>query len=333
METPVDSRYFAFGCSYTNYLWPTYADYLGTCYDRYYNLGASGAGNRYIFNKLLNLINNQDLLSHPLGEKDVITIQWSGIPREDKILPEGNSTQFALAGHLGSQGTYPEEYVRTYFSLIQSAFELSAYITAVKNILENLGVQYKMFFMMEIKESDFLGEVFLTPGQTHQKLFEKDTQALMDCNLLQYIDSLLPEDIFSVEKHRLLHSIDKEKKYFIVHPNEEEGFELQEDTHPTPIAHYEYAKYLSNKISIGTMENLNIDYSETFSKFDKAYSKDNRKKVSNFHSFDNNEFRSLFPTLKTGKTKYDTPVEFNSTCLQSLILHIQDKYSKKIKRL
>lgn len=325
MEIPVSSRYFAFGCSYTNYCWPTYADYLGTCYDEYYNLGASGAGNRYIFLKLLNLVNNQDLLSHDLGKDDLITIQWSGLPREDKIFPQDNATNFVLSGHLGSQGTYPDEYVQKYFSLIQSAFELSAYITSAKALLDSLGVEYKMFFMMEPEESDFLGEVFLTPSQTHQGFFNTDTENLVHYKMLDYITSLLPEDILSVEKHRVMYTLDKEKKYYITHKNEDDSFEIQKETHPTPYSHYEYAKYLGDKIRIGTIDNLYTDYTEDFMKFDDFYSKKNRKLVSTLELYDHNTAQSLFPKLNSGLTRWDNDVILTSTCFQELLEHIKTK--------
>jgi hypothetical protein len=331
MEIPVSTRYFAFGCSYTNYYWPTYADYLGTCFDEYYNLGAAGAGNRYIFLKLLNLVNNQELLTHSLGKEDLITIQWSGLPREDKILPKSNLTSFALSGHLGSQGNYPDEYVQTYFSLVQSAFELSAYITAAKTLLKSLGVHFKMFYMMEPEEPDFLGEVFLTPNQTLEGLFAPDIDILTHYGMLEYITSLLPEDILSIEKHRILHTLDKEKDYYIVHKNEDGSFGLQKDTHPTPYSHYEYAKYLGNKVAVGTIQNLDVDYTETFSKFDHFYSKETRKQISTSELYDNNTIQSLFPELTPGSRKSDNEFVLSSTCLHGLLQHIHVKHPKSKK--
>jgi len=35
-------RLFAFGCSFTQYKWPTWADILGKSFDLSYNLGKSG---------------------------------------------------------------------------------------------------------------------------------------------------------------------------------------------------------------------------------------------------------------------------------------------------
>ena len=52
METVV-RRCFAFGCSYTEYIWPTAADLVGSNYDEFYNFGMSGADNTYALNRLI----------------------------------------------------------------------------------------------------------------------------------------------------------------------------------------------------------------------------------------------------------------------------------------
>ena len=44
------------GCSYTNFEWPTYADWLAPGWDEFENLGAGGAGNRFIFQRIGYLI-------------------------------------------------------------------------------------------------------------------------------------------------------------------------------------------------------------------------------------------------------------------------------------
>ena len=36
------SRLFTFGCSFTNYAWPTWADFLGLEFEHFENWGVSG---------------------------------------------------------------------------------------------------------------------------------------------------------------------------------------------------------------------------------------------------------------------------------------------------
>jgi len=45
-------RCFAFGCSFTNYNWPTCADLIGSNFDNYYNFGRPGSDNTYALNRL-----------------------------------------------------------------------------------------------------------------------------------------------------------------------------------------------------------------------------------------------------------------------------------------
>lgn len=64
-------RFFAFGCSYTDYNWATWAD--GMCYDldrqgwETYNYGNSGMGNEHILNSLVAAD-----LKHQFTDDDVI---------------------------------------------------------------------------------------------------------------------------------------------------------------------------------------------------------------------------------------------------------------------
>ena len=47
------SRLFTFGCSFTHWSWPTWADILGREFDEYENWGQRGGGNVFIFHSLI----------------------------------------------------------------------------------------------------------------------------------------------------------------------------------------------------------------------------------------------------------------------------------------
>jgi hypothetical protein len=74
-------RFFAFGCSYTNWIWPTWADIVATHFDEYYNYGMSGRGNWYIYNMFLNADKQ-----HKFTKDDLIVIQWSEWTRHDVLI-------------------------------------------------------------------------------------------------------------------------------------------------------------------------------------------------------------------------------------------------------
>ena len=71
------SRFFAFGCSLTNYIWPTWADIVGANFDEFFNFGRGGASNFYILSKLLEADQQFDL--NP--ETDTVIVMTTGINR------------------------------------------------------------------------------------------------------------------------------------------------------------------------------------------------------------------------------------------------------------
>ena len=64
------NRLFTFGCSYTEFYWPTWSDCLSPYFNETYNYGKCGAGNSYIFNQLASIV-----ASNKLTEKDTVIIQ------------------------------------------------------------------------------------------------------------------------------------------------------------------------------------------------------------------------------------------------------------------
>ena len=76
-------RLFAFGSSFTHYVWPTWVDAVGSShFDQYYNYGRAGAGNRYIAEKILEVQEHTTFTSD-----DVVVILWTMFDHEDKYLP------------------------------------------------------------------------------------------------------------------------------------------------------------------------------------------------------------------------------------------------------
>jgi hypothetical protein len=72
------SRLFTFGCSFTHYHWPTWADIIGQEFDYYENWGQGGQGNHFIFNSL-----NECAIKNNINSNDTVIIMWSDIYRED----------------------------------------------------------------------------------------------------------------------------------------------------------------------------------------------------------------------------------------------------------
>jgi len=78
-------RVFAFGCSFTEYQWPTWADFIGRTYHNkgyeYYNFGNSGAGNYYILASLFAADTK-----YKFDKDDIILVMWSSWTRDDRYV-------------------------------------------------------------------------------------------------------------------------------------------------------------------------------------------------------------------------------------------------------
>lgn len=74
------SRFFAVGCSYTNFYWPTWADIIAHDLQiEYQNWGLSGAGNVAIQHRLI----NADVINR-FTDTDLIIVNWTSWNREDR---------------------------------------------------------------------------------------------------------------------------------------------------------------------------------------------------------------------------------------------------------
>lgn len=89
-------RLFTFGCSYTCWHWPTWADLISTEFDEFYNYAIRGSGNRCIAERLSEAIINFDI-----NENDLIIVQWTDFHRFDFHNSKlGKDINWACAGNI-----------------------------------------------------------------------------------------------------------------------------------------------------------------------------------------------------------------------------------------
>jgi len=100
-------RFFAFGCSFTGYIWPTWADILSKQMPdaEFYNLGFCGGGNLFISNRVAEA--NQRF---KFCDNDLVVIMWSTFCREDRYL----NNYWKCPGNIFSQGIYNNEFVEKF---------------------------------------------------------------------------------------------------------------------------------------------------------------------------------------------------------------------------
>ena len=163
-------RLFTFGCSFTRYYWPTWADMLGNSYDHFENWGNSGLGNRAIFERL-----SECIVHNKISKDDTIIIQWSEFHRFDfhlplPLLPEG----WAQGGNLLTSSAVPNDiqkvwneksYIMHTLNYINMAAKLLTslgckwYMTSIRNLHNDAGEHPEFVHYCDV----FFNENFLTP--------------------------------------------------------------------------------------------------------------------------------------------------------------------------
>lgn len=135
-------RIFAFGCSFTSYIWPTWADLIALQHpDKlYYNLGIAGLGNLGISCRIVEASKR-----YQFTDDDLIMVMWTTFSREDRWL-NGN---WYVQGNVYNSG-YPKEFVRDFNDPIghmirdQAIIDLTAdYLRKYKTlILKSVPINY-----------------------------------------------------------------------------------------------------------------------------------------------------------------------------------------------
>ena len=98
-------RVFAFGCSFTYYKWPTWADLIAVeTKAKYYNYAISGLGNMGIMARVA-----EANAKYKFNDTDLVMIMWSTFGREDRWIEH---RWFAQGSVWNSE--YPKSWVKDY---------------------------------------------------------------------------------------------------------------------------------------------------------------------------------------------------------------------------
>jgi hypothetical protein len=99
------TRLFAFGCSFTNYRWSTWADCLAPEFDSFENWGQAGGGNHYIFNSVMEADQR-----HHFGAGDTVIVCWTSFTRDDRYV----NGRWHTLGNMFACPIYNTEYLKTH---------------------------------------------------------------------------------------------------------------------------------------------------------------------------------------------------------------------------
>jgi hypothetical protein len=123
-------RFFTFGCSFTDYRWPTWSNILKEEMPNieYYNFGSGGAGNMLISNRIV-----EASLRFNFNENDLIIVMWSTFCREDRWI---TNRRWVNPGNIFSQAEYDDEFVQKYADSTGYLIRDMALITLSHNYLK-----------------------------------------------------------------------------------------------------------------------------------------------------------------------------------------------------
>lgn len=130
-------RLFTFGCSFTNYYWPSWADILLSEFSGE-NWAKRGGGNKFIFESLVEChVTNQ------ITPKDQVIVMWTSFAREDRYI----NNHWALYGNVyNAKPLYDEEFLNKYWSDKGSVLHNLNYISAAIEFLKSLKCKWSMCY-------------------------------------------------------------------------------------------------------------------------------------------------------------------------------------------
>lgn len=143
-------RFYALGCSFTNYAWPTWADMLGTYYDVYENWAYPGLGNRAITERLAELHARENLTKN-----DTVIIQWTSHlrhdwhandTRHDTHVGVGWKTSGSIFNYINAN-LYDDKWIKTFWDENSYVMHTFNNIILAQNLLNAVGCNWRMTSM------------------------------------------------------------------------------------------------------------------------------------------------------------------------------------------
>lgn len=222
----IKRRFFAFGCSFTRYRWPTWADIVARNFDEFQNYGCTGAGNQYIANAIV-----EAHLKNEIKPTDTVGVMWTNVCREDRYV----KNQWITPGNIFTQKHYSPDWVKRFADVRGYYIRDLATIYSTEQLLKSIGCRYFFLSMNGILNSAQYDAV-------------DDYELVQD--LIPYyaltIHGIKPS-VYDVVFKRDWWSRPYKNKIAVsedVLNNPEKSYELRsqirQDPHPTPAEHLEY---------------------------------------------------------------------------------------------
>jgi hypothetical protein len=146
-------RVFAFGCSYTSYSWPTWANFLELEFDELYNYGLSGIGNQAIAERV-----SEANARHHFTKDDVVIVQWSSHLRNDWWHQEstpGRVRGWKTYGSIFNYHNiklYDQKWIDTFFYEPAYFMHTLNFISLTQGFLKGIGCKWFMTSIGDVRD-------------------------------------------------------------------------------------------------------------------------------------------------------------------------------------
>ena len=225
------ARLFTFGCSFTKYNWPTWADIIGSDYKIHHNLGHAGAGNYYISLKLY-----ETHLKYNITKDDDVIIMLSSANRLD--IYDEHTNNFNLSGNIyNSEHFFGEKFVKEVWNDTHSIYNTWFSVKTIKSILDRIGCMYKIVEAFGL----------LTTDEAKTLNTNKSIQHILD----DYMES-----VYTIE------SLNNFSKSY--NPNTYKLSNGNLDGHPTIKCHYDFVKNHIPEFYNYNMHNISIKWESEY---------------------------------------------------------------------
>lgn len=135
-------RVFTFGCSFTQYLWATWADIIGLEIgsEKLFNYGRAGAGNFFICNAVLEADH-----FYKLTPNDLVMVMFTNTSREDRLVGKN----WITCGNIYTQNMLDRGFMKYWDDDHGFLRDLSV-IKMLKGFLQNKNVDFHLMSMVPI---------------------------------------------------------------------------------------------------------------------------------------------------------------------------------------
>jgi len=164
-------RVFAFGCSFTSYHWPTWADIIASeCVNaRFYNFGRSGMGNLAMSVRVAEAHNK-----FKFDKDDLIIVLWSSYSREDRWLTydgEQYTEKWICFGNVWNSAFYGKDFTKKFADPLGYLIRDLGLIYSTHSLLDNLPCDSIKLFSYKIKK-DLDESVPIERDRCYHKIYE-----------------------------------------------------------------------------------------------------------------------------------------------------------------